>query len=104
MQDDGCLYKKTLLQGIFSDPGVEPRFLHGRQILYQLSYRRSPLLTVLPVSLYFQCYDFCCSVFPSLCFRFTLSSMFKCLLGGPGEMMPVQSPRRLSPPGGAAGR
>ena len=43
-----------LLQGIFPTQGLNSCFLHCRQILYQLSYKGSPLtrLTVVIISLY----------------------------------------------------
>ena len=36
---EGCHF---LLQGIFPTQGSNPGLLHGRQILYQVSYKESP--------------------------------------------------------------
>jgi len=38
----GC---HALLQGIFPIQGSNPGLLHGRRILYQLSYRGSPVMS-----------------------------------------------------------
>ena len=38
----GC---HALLQGIFPIQGSNPGLLHGRQILYQLSYQGSPVMS-----------------------------------------------------------
>ena len=63
----------SLLQGIFPTQGSNPGHLHGRQILYQLSHKRSHALAILN---YLHFLDWaCCLLPPALC----TSSSLPCL-------------------------